>query len=262
MAIRFDKDLNREIRRAVDSYNKRLKRAKENNFKYLPSKQSITQIKDEFKGQSATRRELRNRLRELQRFNLKSAGQTVTLDSGEKTSRYNLRQAILRRNRTRRAIDKKIREQETIVANMKSEQYLGKKSRLKTLQNIKSKLSKPIKSRDEIRGISSEFNREFSPARLDTFYDNYFDIIDKQVEFAGYDKKKYDYIKSRLKSIKPDSLIKIINNESHFKMVLVNYKQKGKYNAQDAENIEAIYDYLYDNIDEIIAYYNDDYEIL
>lgn len=262
MAIRFDKDLNREIKRAVDAYNKRIKRAKDNNYKYLPSKQSIKDIKDEFKGHSATRRELRNRLRELQRFNLKTARETITLDSGERTSKYNLRQAILRRNRARRSIEKKLKQQEAMVANMKTEQYLGTKSRLKTLQNIRNKLLKPIKTRDEIRSINAEFNREFSPARLDTFYDNYFDIIDKQIDFAGYDKNKYDYIKNRLKSINPDTLLKITSNEPHFKMVLVNYKEKGKYNAQDAENIEAIYDYLYDNIDEIIAYYNDDYEIL
>lgn len=262
MAIRFDDKLNNEIRKVVDSYNKRVRRAESKGLKYLPSKQSIRDIKDEFKGQSATRRELRNRLRELQRFNQRLASQTVTLESGEKTSRYNLRQAQIRKNRTKRVIDKKIEEQENIVANMKTEQYLGSKSRLSMLRNIKNKLLKSISSRDEIRSINAEFNREFSPARLDTFYDNYFDIIDKQVEFIEYDKDKYDYIKKRLKSIDPDTLLKITNNEPHFKMALVLYKEKGKYNAEDAENIETLYNYLYENIDEIIAYYNDEYEVL
>ena len=73
MAIKFDRNLNKRLRRAVDAYNKRLKRAENRNLKYLPSKQSVKEIKEAFKGQSAKREELKRQLKELESFNLKSA---------------------------------------------------------------------------------------------------------------------------------------------------------------------------------------------
>ena len=79
MAIKFDAELNKFIRRKVDAYNKRRKRAEMEGVKYLPSKQSIKEIKQMFKSESATRDEIKRRLNALDKFNLKSAKQMITL---------------------------------------------------------------------------------------------------------------------------------------------------------------------------------------
>lgn len=259
MAIRFDKDFNKEIRRAVDAFNKRRKRAEEKGLKYLPSKQSIKEIKKEFGTQSATRRELRYRLKELQRFNIQTASEIKELETGEKTSLFNLITAKRRRARLLRLNKKQIEEQERLA----KPEYIFSRSKLSKLKNIREALKKPLeKSRDRLRTINRMFSNEYSTKRLDTFHENFFDIMDKQAEFIGYDSEKYQIIKDKLSKLKSEELLKMTNNP-RFHAFLDRYEKNGEYNDYDSEVLEYMFDDLYDNIDNLINEYTfEDYEIL
>ena len=260
MAIRFDKKLNREIRKVVDAYNKRLKRAEAKGIKYLPSHQSIKEIKQLYSTQSASRKELRYKLNELKQFNLKSASTTVELESGEKTSQFILNQIKRRKARLLRLNRKQIQEQEKIV----KPEIIFSRSKLSKLKNIREMLQKPItKSRDSFRTINRYFYSEYSTRKLDTFYNNYFSIMDKQVDFIEYDKEKYKIIKEKMKKIPPDTMMKIINNNPTFNSILERYKKDEGYNKYDTYILEQLYDTLYENIDDIINEYTfEDYEVL
>lgn len=259
MAIRFDQDFNKEIKRAVDKFNKKLKRAQSRGLKYLPSKQSIKELKEEFGTQSATRRELRYRLKELEKFNLKTASETEELYTGEKTSLYNLMIAKRRRARLLRLNKKQIREQEKLA----KPEYIFSRSKLNKLKNIRESLLKPIqKSRDRLRSINALFNKEYSSKRLDTFHENFFDIMDKQAEFIGYDQEKYQIIKDKLSKVDSETLLKMTNNP-RFHAFLDRYDKNGDYNDYDSEVLDYMFDDLYDNIDNLINEYTfEDYEIL
>lgn len=261
MAIRFDNDLNREIRRAVDNFNRKLKRARQHDLKYLPSKQSIKDIKDEFKGQTATRSELRKKLKELQGFNLKSASQLIELESGERTSQYNYKLAKRKQARLRKEIEKEIQEQRE-YANAKP-QYIMRRSRLRMLENIKQNLLKGIYSRDSIRSISAQYNRQFSPSRLDNFYDKFFELMERESHMIMIDPSKMDYIKKRLMEIEPETLNKMRNNNPLIAGIMERYDSDDEYNSYDISVLEEIYERLYNEIDNIILEFNDeDYEVL
>ena len=260
MAIRYDKDLNRLIKRSVDAFNKKRNRAEAQNLKYLPSKQTIKGLKEEFGGKSATRRELYRRLNELNKFNLKTAKNLVTLESGEKTSQYNLYIAKKQQNRLRRKMVKNIQEQEDMV--YRHPELIMRRSRLSLLKNIRESLLGKIKTRDTMRSISAHYNREFSPATLDNFYDNFFEMMREETSFIGIDKEKVKYIEDKLKSVKPEILLKMRNNSPYISMILEKYDSDKNYNQYDVDEMNEMYDRLYQNIDNIIDEFTDEYELL
>lgn len=262
MAIRFDYNLNREIRRAVDKFNKKLKRAKEHDLKYLPQKESIKEIKDEFRGQTATRAELRKKLKELEGFNLKTASDLIELDSGELTTKYNLKLAQRKQKRLRKAIEKEIAEQRDYVEA--KPQFIMRRSRLSMLKNIRDSLLGKIKSRDIMRSIQAQYTREFSPSRLDNFYEQFFDIMQNEAKFVGVDNYKIEYVQKRLKELDPEVLNKMKNNNPLISQIIERYDSDHEYNTYDLNALSELYERLYNEIDNIILEFNDDedYEVL
>lgn len=257
MAIKFDAELNKRIRRAVDSYNKRLKRAEKRNLKYLPSKQSIKAIKNQFSGQYASRNELLRQLKDMESFNIKTAGEMIQLESGEKTSRYLFNQANKRRNRLIRLYQRKADEQREYA----NSNFLASKAELKKYQARIKSLQKPISSRDDLRKIRRYNSNEYSSKKLETFYNNFFEIMDKQVEFIGYDEEKYNKIKERLMQIDPETLLKIRKNNPIFASIFDYYEKE--YNDYSGEIFDSLYDSLYENMDDIINEFTfEDYEVL
>lgn len=257
MAIKFDRNLNKRLRRAVDAYNKRLKRAENRNLKYLPSKQSVKEIKRRFGGEYASRRELEHRIQDMESFDIKSASNLVELESGEKTSRYLLDKAQRHRNRVIRLYKRKAEEQEKYA----NSNFIASRAELEKYQQRIKSLTQPIKSRDDLRKISKYYNNEFSELKLETFYNNFFDIMDKQVDFIGFDKEKYALIKNKLKSIDPETLLKIKKNNPIFSSIFDYYEKE--YNDYSYDMFETLYETLYENMDEIINEFTfEDYEVL
>ena len=90
MAIRFDNSLNKEVESIVRRYNQKLRRLTqklEREGEYLvklPEKVSVRVIKKEYD----SRRDLRKRLRELEKFTQRGSEELVELESGLKITRY------------------------------------------------------------------------------------------------------------------------------------------------------------------------------
>lgn len=90
MAIRFDNSLNKEVESIVRRYNQKLRRLTqklEREGEYLvklPEKVSVRVIKKEYD----SRRALRKRLRELEKFTKRGSEELVELESGLKITRY------------------------------------------------------------------------------------------------------------------------------------------------------------------------------
>lgn len=262
MAINFDKDLNYQLKRAVDNFNKKVARGKNQGIRYLPSKQSLKELKDEFKSEFAKKSELNRRLKELNNFSLKNAKAQVELESGEMTSKYNYDLAKKRQERLRKEIDKKIIQQEIYTKN--APELIMRRSRLSLLRNIKKSLLGDIKSRDVMRSINAHYNQEFSATRLDNFYDSFFEIMEQETKFIGFDANKLDYIKKRLKSIDPEILVEMRNNNPLISEVFERYDSDENYNIYDESALNELYNRIYNEVDSIILEFNDeeDYEEL
>ena len=112
MAIRYDDDLNAEIRRIVKNFNQKRNRAIKRGFSYLPDKVYVSDIKSNY----ISRSDLKRYLRELEKFNkLKDyALETVETPGGAKTSRYNLMFLKDNLKNTKEFYDRQIAEAEEI----------------------------------------------------------------------------------------------------------------------------------------------------
>lgn len=259
MAIRFDKDLNRYIKRKVDAFNKRLKRAEARGLKYLPSKLSIKQVKEQFSTQHATRREMRRKLEALDKFNLKNATKMVNLKSGEKTSKYLYNEAMRKRKRLIKLYEKKANEQKRFVRY----EYPSTKANYQMYEERLKSLRKPIESRDDIRKYKRYYNNEYSAEKLDNFYQHTLDAIEQEMKFAEFPEEKKNYILNKLRTTSPDVLLKIYRNHPVFNVIDIRYTTDGQYTKEDEEVFADLYENLYNNIDDIINEYTfEDYEIL
>ena len=262
MSINFNRDLNNELRKSVANFNKKVARGQEQGIRYLPPKQSLKDLKEEFKSQFAKKSELQRRIKELNSFSLKSAKAQVELQSGEMTSQYNFNIAKARQARLRTEIDKKIAQQEYYTKN--APELIMRRSRLSLLRNIKNSLLGDISSRDVMRSINAHYNQEFSPSRIDRFYNSFFEIMDAETKFIGFDSSKLEYVKKRLKSIDPELLIEIRNNNPLVAEVFDRYDSDSDYNIYDESALNELYNRLYNEVDSIILEFNDeeDYEEL
>lgn len=252
MAIEFDSSLNREIKRAVDKFNKKVNRARKHGAKYLPPKQSIKLIKEEFSGITATRAELRKRLKSLENFNLKTATNYIELPSGERTSKFQFELAKRQQRRLRKEIAKEIEEQERFLQN--EPRLIMRKSRLDMLKNIQASLLGDIKSRDVIRSIQAQYTREFSPSRLDNFYEELFEIMDSEIKTVGYNhgeftEEQIKELKEKMMRLKPEVLLKMRQNDNLMSMILDKYNSDEQYTQQQTDDVIEVYKRLISEFD-------------
>ena len=260
MAIKFDQNLNNYIKRTVDAFNKKVARAEKKGLKYLPSKQSIKDFKEAYGGQSAKRAELKRELKELESFNLKNASQLVKLDSEELTSKYNYNLARKHQRRLRNQIDKEIAQQKAYTEA--KPHLIMRRSRLSMLENVKESLMGDIKSRDTMRSINAQYGREYSSERLDNFYDSFFEMMKQETKFIGYDENKIKTIEEKLRSVDPDTLIRMRQNSPYIATIMDRYDSDESYNQQDIDALTDAYNNLYDKLDSIIEEFSEDYEVL
>ena len=123
------------------------------------------------------------------------------------------------------------------------------------LTNIKENILTSDISNDTMRFIDVQFSREYSPARLDNFYTEFFKNIDKQVEISDYDEEKWKVIKLKMMKLPPDILYKMERTDDRIAFFFDHYKDESAYNDLDKQSISGNLNSLYNDIDEIIAQY-------
>lgn len=247
--IKWDADLNKELRRAVDNFNKKVRRAEVQNLKRIPERASVTSIKEEFKNRFATKRDLNARINELRRLNLKDLQNTRTLKSGEIVSRYEYKTAVSRRARARRAVEREIELQKDVVDPMMTMTT----ARLDALRSQLKKLKDRITSRDTIRSITSYFNRYKTASKKQQWYDNFFDVVEKQFETINDDDLSEDKkreLMTKLQQLSPEELARLKANDPYIKLIFEGYKEAGTYSDYDSENLSLTYDQILQNIDQ------------
>ena len=145
MAIKYDSDLNGEIRRIVKNFNQKRNRAIKRGFSYLPNKVYVSDIKTSFDN----RTDLRRYLRELERFNkLKDAAlETVETRGGGRTSRYNLMYIKANLKNTKEFFDRQIAEAQELF--YEDEYSIARRDYLFNLQTKRKYLDLDIMNLDQ-----------------------------------------------------------------------------------------------------------------
>lgn len=264
MAIRYDKKLNQEINRVIKNFNQKIARLeKDERQLLLPSKINKKQLKQNV----YTRNELKRKLKELQRYSQRGVEETITTKGGVSLSKYEL-QNIKRENaRVKRNLTREINRlqqskpkvfgkmQSTTFAKMGDSRYLNLVTKRANLDKDLSKLTPEQfeKQQSMIKRIGK--NQQYMN---NIFKDNYYDMLTELGYFYGYDNEKLKEIKDKIYKLSPEQFYKLFKEEKSITAITEYYATQTSMiiNPDDIKgDVIALYDALYENIDEILKDY-------
>ena len=208
MAIKYDADLNNEIRRIVKNFNQKRNRALKRGFSYLPNKAFVSEIKTSFDN----RTDLKRYLKELEKFNkLKDYGlETVETLAGGRTSRYNLMYIKDNLKDTKAFFDRQIAEANELFA---SDPYsIARREYLFNLEQKRRYLDINIMNLDQ-SGIKTF--QKYTAQALNynksniTAYKGFLSGVEQIMKNAGIDQKRINQLYEKMANISPAQFIKM-----------------------------------------------------
>lgn len=269
--IRYNKITNDKITKTVRNYNAKIKRLQRTN-PYLALPDTITVKK--VKGMVENRKDLNRTLNKLQRFTRKGAENTIILPSGELISAYELGEikresARLQRNLTRR-INKlgttQIKEEGKEigfnyfqVGDMRLNNMIAKRNRLKN--DLKKLLTTNELNISEYLAFMGK-TRNKQNYQTEIFKNNYLDkMLFREAYMIGYDMDRINEIKEKMSKLTNQQFLNAFDSEKTIQMIRDMYpKSKNGNSAGDyfvfEEQLNEVYDSLYENIDKIVADYS------
>lgn len=220
MAIRWDSDYTKKAQRIVSNFNKRLGYQESYGAQYLPEKASMAYIRETF----TNRRDLNRYLRQLERFNAKSAQVVRVGIDNTKMTKWEKQNLISNRASSRAKImagmRKTINRQGARVHEFeRGEAYLTMKNELRRLSRPLASLStSQIRSNEAINLKYREMAK-----RSKKFKRNFFDILFKDVIQAGGDISQAGRIEQKLSQLTPEQLTALYNDSPHIKYLVEHY---------------------------------------
>lgn len=270
MAIRYDKKLRAEISQTVRNFNRKIYRLEKLERELVPSRTSVAQLKSQY----TSRRELRRKLNELQRFSERGAEKVVQTAGGRLTA-WELGTLKRETTRAKSLLTRRIKRLETTTptvygikqartyAQMGDEQLSNLRARRETLERRSAAL-RPIGTRQRTAGIeelrsSVEKTLNYLDRQNQTFYNSYFDILEKSGYMAGVDPEKIEHIKDALSKLKPDQFVRLTEVEKSFKALIDYYitqkMQAGVLDERDKDTLTTAFDELNNIIDDLVEQY-------
>lgn len=233
MAIRYNRQLKSDIRKAVQSFNAKIRRlqAKGVSSSLLPSTISSREIKAGI----TNRRDLRKRLAQLQEFS--SAGEAFESEGGLVGTNVLFEYRQGEANKAIKALDKEFQK----VIRMDSRYPMMQTEYASNLQAKMEYLSRDVRKLD-LRQIQI-FNKnlltpEQKAVKDEQFYANYNKMIFFDAYKAGLDPRLIREISEKLERFTPAELLEMYNTEPAFKAVSDIY-MKGKAEAGELSDEEA-----------------------
>ena len=266
MAYKFSKYNERELQKAVNKFNAKIKRLESVDREIdIPVKESIKAIKDRVNSKWDLNREIDR----LERFTKRNAEDLIKNKSGVVMSRWeyeNIQREQKRLNaRLLRDIERYSNITPTEFGKAQAVTYaqMGdeKLSNLKARQKAISSKSVMKANREQLKNLQTLLNKTAANYRKDKdiFYNNFLDgTLLNTAYFIGYDEQKIKYIKDKLNKLSPTQFTKAFEQEQALKDIQLRYdltKEDG-INPEILENdITPLLDNLYENIDQIVDSY-------
>lgn len=266
MAYKISKDSNRELQKAINNFNAKIKRL-ENVDKEIgiPEKENIKAIKDRINSKWDLNREI-NR---LERFTKRNAENLIKNKSGVVMTAWefeNIQREQKRLNaRLLRDIERYSnitptefgKSQKITYAQIGDERLSNLRARQKAISN-KSVMKL---NREQLKNLQSLLNKTSAIYRKDkqVFYNNFLDgTLLNTAYFIGYDNDKIKYIKNKLNELSPSQFTKAFEQEQALKDIQLRYdltKEDGISPELLENDITPLLNNLYENIDQIVDSY-------
>lgn len=257
MAIKFDANLNKEIRRTVKNFNAKVRynQTKTRGKGMLPKPISAQALKDKYSDK--TRAELQRQLKLYQSFGERNALEKT--DS--RLSKWERHYFEANLAKTKEFYDKEIDDLNRIVGD-KPEFYLKQHHRLNELKNKREFLARNLDSLSEgdIKKLRNYYSyAERSNIIKEKSFKLYLDQVDRLLTLRNVPKKDRDAILNKFNVLSENQFTEMVRKEDLIDRMydLVHSPEgRGKYEltVDDAEADALIQD-LRNNVDSIIAKY-------
>lgn len=220
--IRYDKQLNADIRRTVANFNAKVKRLEQAGAELIPDKISTRELKDLY----TKRYELKRKLKELQRFSERGVEEVIKTEGGVYMTKYaldNLKREV------RRSQYRLTREANRIESQMGSYD-LARRGALNLALTRKKLLSKDLTkvSKKEIETIKTNINRILDYDNQSAiFQKNLIQMLISEGTFYGVPQDIIDSIEKQLLSLTPEQLFRIFNENPRLRAITDYYPNEG-----------------------------------
>lgn len=269
MAIRFNAELRQQIDDTLRRYNAKISRLqrKEEEF-ILPEKLNFYDIVGNYKN----RKDLNEKLKELQRFSKRGVEETITTKGGVDISKYEMENIRLETKRVKQRLTREINKLEKITPTS-----LGVKQdfTLKTLPsdrliNLRARRKSLEKDINLLQGDEFQYyiqkiqsNKRRSRYRDLQYQESYIDkMLTKTGYMIGFDADMLKEIRDKLKTLSTEEFLRFMDTEKLVKEIQNDYDEtqsRIKKNRNITQNsINDMYnkfEMLYNNIDKMLKNY-------
>ena len=223
MAIRYNSDLNKRMASTVSNFNRKVSRAESKGLKRIPQKTSVNYLKSTF----TSRADLLRKLKQLDRFSVKDSGQILKVGSDNtRLSNWQFESLKTDRYATIRKLDAELKRQKMIDRVnrriLPSERTRQVKATLKAL-----KVSPTAATASQLNRIQAIIDR-YGERRIETdetFYNNFFDMLWSNYNFVGADDDLLQEIEDMMRTLTPQQLLELYNNEKEIKAIVDDYNK-------------------------------------
>lgn len=250
MAIRYNKELNARLRREVDNFNKKRKRAIQRGFRQLPPAMKVSELKARYTVKSDLDREL-NRLR---KFNITNALERVETQGGIDSTAWELK--YLKGN-VRNARD--YFQRELNRASKRVAKFPGEAERV---NNIRAKIDildidLSYMNQEQFRSAKRAiFEYVEAPAKRKAGYRGFLTEVDLVMQRLGYSQDEIDSVLDKFNELNADQFLYAYD---HFDIISRIYELADspvygglKLNTTD-EDAENLVDTLREQVDGVIT---------
>lgn len=248
MAIRYDMQLQSEIRRTVANFNRKVSRLEKQGKELIPDRVYTKDLRDQYQ----SRYELKRKLKELQRFSQRGVEEVIKNEQGVRFSKWSLdnlkreiRRANYRLNREARELQKRI----TPLTITRKSAYNALMARSRVINKDLSSITS-----QQLRIIEKNINRVLDyDKKAEQFQENLFQILFSEAGMSGVDEFVIDDIQSQLSKLSPQDLVKLSREDPNIQAILDYSPTKG--NIISSSRMQDILVAIQGNLPNILANY-------
>lgn len=244
--IRYDKQLNAELRRTVANFNAKVRRLEKEERELIPSTTSISELKSSY----TSRYELKRKLKELQRFSQKNAEDIVTNERGLSLTKWDIDNLKREIRRSKYVAGREAKRLEKGITPL----TITRKSAYNTLSSRIKLISKPLSgiSKSELSKIQTNVNRILDyDNKTEQFQSNFFQMLFSEAGYSNTPQYVITGLQENLSRLKPEELLKLTKESPEIQAILDYYPDKEGVISK--ARMSDILKSLYEKVPEIIS---------
>lgn len=258
MAIKYTPEYNKKIRQEVNAFNKRVGRLqKKYGTRRVAQPVSVKGLKSAY----TTRADMDRKLKLLHNYNEQTMNDKIMITKENvRTNKYEWQTFKLNHKVADRNLSKLVKKSEQ---NDKREGRFFPSQRTRSLRAQKTNLGdgkiKSYRKYITARKIASRYSDKLEKTNQ-TFYENFFDMLWSNQEFAGIDADAVQDAHDMFESLSPEQLLELYNNEPDVMRLVEDYHLYHDTGGEAVTDTEAVrarvrFENLMEELPQLIAKY-------